>query len=224
MQGKPFGRMGGFKGVGMRLGKEAMEALQAEITGRLKAGDVLVVAGPVALKGTSLLAMEKQEELGRRFSEGFLQNAKSLYRDFGVGERPKESPAWECAAQAGANALYPMGEGGFLCALWKMAEASQVGLRADFRKVPIRQESIELCEVFDLNPYRLLSEGSLLIGIPAGEALVQELGQKGICAAVIGQANKENDRLLYSGQSARYLERPGRDELYKVLDGARQRL
>ena len=30
----------------MRLGPEAMEALQAEITGKLKTGDDLVVAGP----------------------------------------------------------------------------------------------------------------------------------------------------------------------------------
>ena len=37
---------------------------------------------------------------------------------------------------------------GFLSALWKMAEASEVGLEADFRKVPIRQETIEVCEIF----------------------------------------------------------------------------
>ena len=46
-----------------------------------------------------------------------------------------------------------MGEGGFLSALWKMAEASQVGLEMDFSKVPIRQETIEICEIFDINPY-----------------------------------------------------------------------
>ena len=52
-----------------------------------------------------------------------------------------------------------MGEGGFLSALWKMAEASQVGLEMDFSKVPIRQETIEICEIFDINPYKLNSEG-----------------------------------------------------------------
>lgn len=202
----------------MRLGKKALEALQAEITGRLKAGDELVVAGPVALKGTSMLAEHRYQELRERFSQGFLQSSMCLYQDYGVGRSPEESRAWDTVRRSGASALYLMGEGGFLGALWKMAEASQVGLRADFRKVPIRQETVELCEVFDLNPYRLLSEGSLLIGIPAGEALVQELIRLGYCAAVIGQTNQENDRLLYSGQSARYLGRPAKDELYKVLD------
>ena len=201
----------------MRLGKKAMEALQAEVTGRLLPGNELVVAGPVALKGTSLIAKEKKEMLREHFSEGFLRTSASLYRDFGAGEKPEKSAAWEKAGNAGATALLALGEGGFLSALWKMAEASSVGLDVDFRKVPVRQETIEICEIFDLNPYRLLSDGAILIGIPAGEALVQEYHRMGLMAAVIGQTNSGNDRVLYSGESARYLERPAEDELKKVI-------
>ena len=40
--------------------------------------------------------------------------------------------------------IYPMGEGGFLSGLWKVAEVSGTGLVADFRKVPVRQETVEL--------------------------------------------------------------------------------
>ena len=64
-----------------------------------------------------------------------------------------------------------------------------------FSKVPIRQETIEICEIFDINPYKLNSEGAVLIGIPAGEALVQELRRMGMMAAVIGQTNAGNDRI-----------------------------
>ena len=113
--------------------------------------------------------------------------------------------------------LYAMDEGGFLRALWKMAEASQVGLEMDFSKVPIRQETIEICEIFDINPYKLNSEGAVLIGIPAGEALVQELRRMGMMAAVIGQTNAGNDRILYYNGNGRYLERPAKDEIYKIL-------
>ena len=35
----------------MKLGKKALEALQAEIDGRLMPGDELIVAGPVAAEG-----------------------------------------------------------------------------------------------------------------------------------------------------------------------------
>lgn len=228
----------------MRLGQAAMEALRAEITGCLKPGDELVVACPVALKGTSVIAKNKKDKLAERFSAGFIQNCISLWDDYGTqrnaegqtavneqfdinldtqagvenGQSEKCSIVWNIAQEAGASALYAMGEGGFLSVLWKMAEASEVGLEADFRKVPIRQETIEVCEIFDLNPYKLQSDGAILIGIRGGEALVQRLRNEGFMAEIIGQTNSGNDRLLYSGGSARYLERPAEDELYRIID------
>ena len=220
----------------MRLGQAAMEALRAEITGCLKPGDELVVACPVALKGTSVIAKNKKDKLAERFSAGFIQNCVSLRDDYGagsivwkiaqeadasalyaMGEGGFLSALWKIAQEAEASALYAMGEGGFLSALWKMAEASEVGLEADFRKVPIRQETIEVCEIFDLNPYKLQADGAVLIGIRGGEALVQRLRNEGFMAEVIGQTNSGNDRLLYSGGSARYLERPAEDELQQLL-------
>lgn len=223
----------------MRLGQAAMEALKAEITGCLQPGDELVVACPVALKGTSVIAENKKDILAERFSAGFIRNCISLWEEYGAqkevedqtvpneqdtdqietgsAQREKKSIVWNIAQEAGASALYDMGEGGFLSALWKMAEASEVGLEADFRKVPVRQETIEVCEIFDLNPYKLQAEGSVLIGIRGGEALVQKLRNAGFMAEIIGQTNNGNDRLLYSGGSARYLERPAEDEIYRIL-------
>ena len=132
-----------FRRKRMRLGQAAMEALRAEITGCLKPGDELVVACPVALKGTSVIAKNKKDKLAERFSAGFIQNCVSLWDAYGAG-----SIVWKIAQEADASALYAMGEGGFLSALWKMAEASEVGLEADFRKVPIRQETIEVLRDF----------------------------------------------------------------------------
>lgn len=192
----------------MKLGKAAMEALQAEITGCLSPGDELVIAGAVALSGTSQAADREKETLRQFFSRSFLEDAIRLPKRYGVGFLGKESDAWELAVCYGATALYAMGEGGVLSALWKMAEASGTGLRADLRKIPIRQETIEVCERCGLNPYKLSSEGSLLIGIRGGDALVQELSHRGTMAAVVGQADTGNARLLYSGENVRYLERP----------------
>lgn len=91
-----------------------------------------------------------------------------------------------------------------------------VGLTADLRKIPIRQETIEITEKYEINPYRLDSKGALLIGIRGGQGLKQEYLRRGIPAAVIGQTNNGNDRLLYSGENARYLDRPGEDEIKKI--------
>ena len=156
---------------------------------------------PVALKGTSVIAKNKKDKLAERFSAGFMQNCISLQDDYGAG-----SIVWKIAQEAEASALYAMGEGGFLSALWKMAEASEVGLEADFRKVPIRQETIEVCEIFDLNPYKLQADGAVLIGIRGGEALVQRLRNEGFMAEVIGQTKPGDDMEQITADILKFIE------------------
>ena len=197
----------------MKLGKKALEALQAEIDGQLKPGDELIVACPVAAEGTAWITENYHDRLREVFCGTVSLRMPENFRKFTEQEQRKRtirSGRWR--KKSGASARYLMGEGGFLSALWKMAEASGVGLSADLRSVPIRQETIEICEIFDVNPYKLLSGGSILLGIQGGDAFVQELRREGIMAAVIGQTNSGNDRLLYSGGNARYLERPAEDE------------
>ena len=174
---------------------------------------------------TNLLRMLKEQRamkfftiphdrLREFFAERFLEDAVKLLEVYGT--ETENDKIWKMAEESGASARYRMGEGGFLAALWKMAEASGVGLSADLRSVPIRQETIEICEILDVNPYKLLSGGSILMGIHGGDAFVQQLRREGIMAAVIGQTDSGNNRLLYSGGNARYLERPAEDETKKL--------
>lgn len=200
----------------MKLGKKAMEALQAEITGQLQNGDVLVVMGAVGLKGTAAIVEKGYDVLCRYFSKGFLEDCRKLLEHYGIGEDAEHSEAWKMAQEAGASALCVIEKAGILSVLWKMAEASQMGLSVDLRKIPIRQETIEVCERYHVNPYRLLSGSAILLGIRGGEALVQACHQQGIPAAVIGQIHEGNERLLFSGANSRYLERPSADEMEKI--------
>ena len=57
------------------------------------------------------------------------------------------------AVTSGVSAMHDVTEGGIFGALWEMAEASGVGLEIDLKKIPIRQETVEVCEFFGVNPY-----------------------------------------------------------------------
>ena len=72
------------------------------------------------------------------------------------------------AAKSGVAAMHDLSEGGVFGALWELGQCSGVGLEIDLKKIPIRQETIEICEFFDLNPYKLLSGGSLLLAAADG--------------------------------------------------------
>lgn len=213
----------------MKLGQAAMEGLRAQVTGLLAPDEELVVVGAAALPGTAYLTEKKEAELSAFFSPAFLQEAKNLEERYGIyRERltlkfgstsgcEKESVPWKLAEKYNVSARLETGEGGILAALWKMAEASQVGLEVDLRRIPIRQETIEVCERLEVNPYKLYSAGCMLTGMKNGTAYVLACRRLGFPAQIIGETRSGNDRLLYSGENARYLERPQPDELLRFL-------
>lgn len=113
--------------------------------------------------------------------------------------------------------MHDVTEGGIFGALWEMASAAGVGLEIDLKKIPIRQETVEICEVFDINPYQLISSGSMLIGTDHGSQLVEALKRAGIHSAVVGRATEGNDRVIFNAEEKRFLEPPKSDELYRAL-------
>ena len=76
---------------------------------------------------------------------------------------------------------------------------------------------MEICNFLDLNPYELLSGGSLLIGADDGYALAERLQKAGIPAAVIGRAVPGNDRVVRNGEEKRFLGPVRTDEVYKIF-------
>lgn len=178
-------------------------------SGRAAAGDGLVLTKWIALAGTAALAVQKEEELGKRFPLSLIKNAR------GFAALMPVLPEARIAVSTGAHAMHDLSQGGVFGALWEMAERADVGLDIDLKRIPIRQETVEICEYFDLNPYNLYSAGSLLIGTREPETLVQALVRSGISASVIGCATERNERIIRNGEDVRFLDRPAQDEWYR---------
>ncbi len=181
-------------------------------TAGARAGMDLLVTKWIGIEGTSILAKEREAELLTRFSSSFVEEAKRFDRYLSV------LPEAGIAAEAGVSAMHDVTEGGIFGALWEMAEASGVGLEIDLKKIPIRQETVEICEFFGVNPYKLISSGCMLMAAVDGNTLARELEKAGIPAAIIGKAVEGNDRVLLNGDERRFLEPPKTDELYEVME------
>ncbi len=180
-------------------------------TATVRPGDDIVITKWIGLEGTSILAKEKKEELLSRFPADFVEEAAALDAYLSV------LPEARIAVSCGVRAMHDVTEGGIFGALWELAESSKVGLEIDLRKIPIRQETVEICEFFGINPYELISSGSMLMAAPDGTALVNALQQAGISAALVGKATAGRDRILFNQEEKRYLEMPKTDQLYCVL-------
>lgn len=176
----------------------------------LRPGDDLVVIGRIALGGTAALAIGAEKELRARFPFSLVERAKSFEQQMDVGK------AARTITRFGRTAVHDLSFGGIFNALWEMADRAGTGLEVDLRKIPIYQETIELCEYFDANPYYLYSAGALLAGTVHGEALVSQLAAQGMEAAVIGRATDGNRRVIRNGEEVRYIDRPKQDEWYRI--------
>lgn len=181
-------------------------------TGGAGIGDDVVATKWIGIEGTSIIAREKEQELLERFAAPFVEEAKNFDRFLSV------VPDAAAAVKSGVTAMHDVTEGGIYGALWELAEASGVGLEIDLKKIPVRQETIELCEYYRLNPYQLISSGCMLMTASDGRRLVRDLEKAGIHATLIGRCVDGKAKKILNGEDTAYLERPKTDELYKIYE------
>lgn len=189
-----------------RAGQNAFAFMQSE-----KADKDVVMTKWMGLEGTSLIASQRMQELAARYPLGLVEQAADFDRFLSV------IPEAATAVQSGVSAMQAVREGGVFGGLWQLAKANGVGLVIDLKQIPVKQETIEVCEFYDVNPYELLSGGSMLMITQGGTRLVSLLAEQGISAAVIGRTTDNNDRILVNDEEKRFLEPARHDSLYRVL-------
>lgn len=180
--------------------------------GFMKPGQDLVMAGFTGFAGTRSIGELKRGELKAHFSPMFLscldQPDGTCVKQWMENELTQD----ECSVTAYEYA----GEGGVLAALWNLSGIFGVGIDVDLRALPILQITVELCELYELNPYRLMCGDCALMASDRGGQLVRRLNAAGITAAVIGCVTEGIARQIRHGEeNAGYLERPKPDELLK---------
>ncbi|MDD3254138.1 MAG: AIR synthase [Lachnospiraceae bacterium] len=191
-----------------------MRKIERENSGRMEAGQDLVVAGYAGLAGTWEILKAKRQELLQWFSAEYLDMAEEEAAENQETEGREGLSFWEAF---GAAECEPMGEGGILAAIWNLSGAYESGVEFALREIPIRQVTIEVCERYELNPYRLFSAGCYLLAAENGGQLVRRLQEAQIPAGVVGKVNRGIAREMIKDGGRGFLERPQKDELYKLF-------
>lgn len=192
--------------------ESALNGNQKHAQGSIYTGQDIVLTKWIGMEGMLRITTEKEEALKERFSAGFLKQILS-YKEHIFAEKEIR-----IARDCGVSYMKQITEGGIMAALWNLAKETEAGIEADLKLLPVRQETIEVCEYFRLNPYQLTSTGSMLMVAEDGEKLAETLHAQGIAATVIGKLTDNNDKLLHNGEEIRYIDRPAPDELMKIFE------
>jgi len=177
--------------------------------GRFQPGQDLVVAGTIGKNGVKTALNRKEHEIFAHFPEWFVKRIRKQ------SDQKLELTSKQLEA-CGAGEWENVSEGGILTALWTLSGAYRQGISFELRKIPVDQETIEVCELFDLNPYRLSSGECLLMAVENGGDAVRVLSDAGIPSAVIGKVEKGIARKMTGIGTVGFLERPAQDEICKL--------
>ena len=179
---------------------------------RPQPGQDIVLSKWIGLEGTAALAKDYSKELLTRYPAYLVEEAAGFDQYLSIVE---EAAA---AVKSDVCAMHDASEGGIFTALWELAERAGVGLTIDLKKLPLRQETVEVCEFCNVNPYELKSGGCLVMTAEDGSGLVMALEAEGIPAVIVGKITDSKDRILINEDEVRYMDRPRTDEIYKAAN------
>jgi len=151
----------------------------------------IVIKGYSGSRGAAFLASLNKDKINHRFRPDYLERELS-------------------ALDAGGDTMTAYPEG-ILRGLYDLAMGMKCGMKIELRKIPIRQFTIEVCELCGANPYRIASDQEIeLLGNgdgSEGERRAKELLEQGIPAAYIGSTTKGLDKVITDKTNIEYINK-----------------
>ncbi len=192
-------------GVCTAYGTVALERLKTPAYA--KPGDLIFCSKPIGLE-TIVNFILSQKALAKSLFGA--KRARELSSQVRLQSCVKE--ALDLAETEGVHAMHDATEGGFVAALNELAQASGLGFKVDFEKLPVTAEARTLQGAFELSDEQLLatsSTGTILASVdPKSEAAVRGiLERNSLEGLVVGE---------FTNAKTRTLLRDGRETVFPV--------
>ena len=160
---------------------------------------LIYISGPLGYETAYRLYEENIVRIKKQFPTFFINQFLEIPQnmgDFNIEKCPE-----------GVYSREILRTGLFGC-LWTSLEELSCGCEICLKNIKIRQEVIEILELFKESPYEVSSKGSFL--------LISDEPLNGAC--LIGFTNNQKSRIINFGDHKRFLTPPGRqakDEAYR---------
>ena len=156
----------------------------------------IVHIGFTGILGTNLLLDKYEDALSQRFTAAFLQGARFPQSSYRVQDLLKVITEHDLISQSKICYIHDVSFGGIYLALWQLGEFIGKGFLIENGKIPLRQETVEICEYLDKNPYYIDGMGGMLLVCEKGSVVTKLLNEKGVMAKVIGRITEGKERLV----------------------------
>jgi hydrogenase expression/formation protein HypE len=179
-------------------------------TSGAKVGESVVMTKLAAIEGTSIMLKSMTQEdknnlnIDCKSLINKLDKMLSVAIEGGVG------------CDFNVSSMHDITEGGVLGGCYEVAQASNVGININLDVVKILEETVKICKKFNINPYKLISSGAMLMTTSNPDKLLKKLKEHGVEATVIGIIT-EKDKTYTIQKEIYEMDEIETDELYKFL-------
>ncbi|MFW6375747.1 MAG: AIR synthase related protein [Thermoplasmatota archaeon] len=189
------------KGIDRPLVTTAMMGVTEKpvLTRGSNSGDKIVQVNEAAIEGTWILVSDFEDRLLEKgLEKNLIDEVKRWGRDISVVKDALKM-------SENATSMHDPTEGGILQGIYEMAKCSGNDFVID-EEISFRSETIEVSDVFRLDPKKLISSGCLLATIPEEKDI--ELGK------VIGHVESGSGQTIFEGD---VIEEVTEDELFRFI-------
>lgn len=180
-------------------------------------GDAIIVTKGPAIEASGIFAAACQKRIAERHGAAFAKRAEKLFYQMSVVEDALAAISVG-TRDKGVTALHDATECGLWGGLYEMAQAGGFGVRVEKARIPMMRGVQEICDLFGIDPYKSISEGTLIVMCRArkAEAVLRALARKRIPAAIVGEVVKKGMTLVEDG-TEKPLKHPIVDPFWKAF-------
>ncbi|MEM2093555.1 MAG: AIR synthase family protein [Candidatus Bathyarchaeia archaeon] len=185
-----------------------------------KPGDKLLLTKSAGIEGTAILASDFYKLLVEGgISEELIVSAQRFFENISVVK--DGIIAFETGF---VDAMHDPTEGGVLGGIHELADASNLGVKVFEDRIPVAEETLEICRFFNIDPLQLISSGAMLVAVKENFAdeVITAFSRNGVNASLIGEFLEDPKAriLVQSGGAERRLPAPSFDHLWLAIDRA----
>ena len=122
----------------------------------------------------------------------------------------------------GVSAMHDATEGGLWGGVYELASAANMGADIYFNEIPILPEVKAVCGLFEIDPYKSISEGTLIATVRPHKAdeVLRVIRDTGVDAAIVGEIVAGDAITIHKGDSSYDLAPPKTDPFWESFYNA----
>jgi len=161
-------------------------------------GDIVILTKGAAIEAAGLFAVTFPDRMVERYGEKAAREAEEIFWQMSIVE--DALTAMEAGVREdGVTTMHDATECGVWGGLFEVARASAVGMAIDKEKIIVQGAVRNVCELFGIDPYSSISEGTLILTCRPHKAkeVILRLGDKGIPASMAGEIVEPRHGMRY---------------------------